>query len=258
MVYDVKWFIYLIVSFVLTIGILILLHYTVKKEENKETWLKIFAILTLLSHVSIYYYNYILKKGEAGISTFFPIYPCNVSMMLFPFVFLFNKKTKYFLIVFLSYYGIFGGVITLFEPSAFYSGGDIFAWGTMKSFLSHSLLLLTSLYAFSSGFIKIHIKDAVFFTLGIFGIFLPIGLVLNYVLVKNGHDPNAMYLRRLPIEGVSFLNPYMITFLMIIIVIIFITAYELITKASDERWYNKFKTLIQNKFTNKKKSKFNS
>lgn len=237
MVYDIKWFLYLLISFSLTIAILILLHYTVKKTTTKEAWIKIFAMLTLLVHVSIYYYNYVLHKGEASISTFFPIYPCNVSMMLFPFAFLFEKKTKNFIIVFLSYYGVFGGIITMFEPSSFYDGTNIFAWGTFKSFLSHSLLLLTSLYCFTSGIIKIQIKDVLYFIIGIFGLFLPIGYSLNYILVKYGHDPNSMYLRYLPVEGVPFLSPYMISFLMIIVVFLFITIYDRIAKPINDRWY---------------------
>ena len=81
--YDIKWLLYVVISLVLTLGILVGLHYTVKKQSVKEAILKIFGVLCLLSHISVYYYNMVvLHSSETGLSTFFPIYPCNVSMML--------------------------------------------------------------------------------------------------------------------------------------------------------------------------------
>lgn len=245
--YDIKWLLYVIISFLLTAIILVVLHFTVKKETTKENWIKIFGFLTLISHISVYYYKYIVLKqpaNDAGVSTFFPIYPCNVAMMLFPIVYLFNGKTRTFLIEFLAYYGVYGGVITMFEPSSFYSGGNILYWPTFKSFLSHSLLLLTSLYCFTSGTVKIGIRNIVSFVGGILLIFLPTGLIMNYILLKAGYDPNAMYLRYLPLEGVPLLNPYMISFLMALVVLLFITVWDRFKKPEEERWY----VILKNKF----------
>lgn len=246
--YDIKWLLYVIISFALTAAILLILHFTVKKESTKENWVKIFGILTLFSHISVYYYKYIFLRepaNDAGISTFFPIYPCNVAMMLFPFVYLFNGKARTFLLEFLAYYGVFGGIITMFEPSSFYRGGDILYWPTLKSFLSHSFLLLTSLYCFTSGIVKIRINNLFSFIGGVSGIFLPTGLLMNYILLKAGYDPNAMYLRYLPLEGVPILSPYMITFLMILVILGFITLWDRFAKPEEERWY----VILKNKIS---------
>ncbi|HHU24315.1 MAG TPA: YwaF family protein [Acholeplasmataceae bacterium] len=245
--YDIKWLLYVIISLVLTVAILLLLRYTVKKQTTKEAIFKIFALLCLLSHISIYYHNMIvLHSSETGLSTFFPIYPCNVTMMLWPFVFLFNEKTRKFLITFLAYYSIYGGIITLFEPSSFYNGGNIFAWGSFKSFLSHSLLLLTGLYAFIAGFVKIEMKNNLAFLYGLFFIFLPIGLILNWIMNNNGFDINAMYLITPPLgEDQPFLNAWVISFMMVIANALFITVYETITLEKDQRWYNELLTKIK-------------
>lgn len=240
-VYDIKWFLYVAISFLAIIGLNVLLHYTVKKESTKETIIKIMAIITLFSHISIYYYNYIILRdpnNNPGDSTFFPIYPCNVAMMLYPAVYLFTGKARKFLLTFLAYYGVLGGIITMFEPSSFYQGGNIFEWGTFKSFLSHSLLLLTSVYSFVSGEVKIGIKNVIPFMGGLIFIFLPVGLIINTVLVNAGYDVNGMYLRHLPLPGVPLLNPWVISLLMVIVVIIFITIWDRFTKTDDKRWYH--------------------
>ena len=249
--YDIKWLLYVVISLVLTLGILVGLHYPVKKQSVKEAILKIFGVLCLLSHISVYYYNMVvLHSSETGLSTFFPIYPCNVSMMLWPGVFLFDGKARKFLITFLAYYSVYGGIITLFEPSAFYTGGDIFDWSTFKAFLSHSFLLLTGLYAFTGGFVKIEMKNNLAFLMGLLLIFLPVGLILNWIMNNNGYDINAMYLITPPLgKDHPFLNAWVISFLMVIFNALFITAFEIITLEKEKRWYNVFLAKIKAKKT---------
>ena len=67
---------------------------------------------------------------------------------------------------------------------------------------------------------------------------------MNYILLKAGYDPNAMYLRYLPLEGVPLLNPYMISFLMALVVLLFITVWDRFKKPEEERWY----VILKNKF----------
>jgi hypothetical protein len=241
--YNIQWFLYLVISFLLIIGLNVLLHFTVKKESTKETIIKIMAILTLFSHISIYYYNCVVQGSWRNVipndSTFLPVYPCNVAMMLYPVVYLFTGKARKFLLTFLAYYGFLGGMITMFVPD-FYSGGNIFEWDTFKSFLSHSLLLLTSVYCFVSGLVKIEIKNIFAFIGGMFLIFLPVGLILNYFL-----DVNSMYLRDLPLDGVPLLTPYFISFLMVIVIVLFITIWDRFTKPFEKRWYHNLRKAIK-------------
>ena len=71
---------------------------------------------------------------------------------------------------------------------------DFWDWGIFKSFISHSVMMIGSLYLFVGGYVKIRVFNLIPYSAGlIFTLF--VGLAVNGLFAACGLEmPNAMFL----------------------------------------------------------------
>lgn len=225
---------YIAVSLAITAFLLWLPFRYIKKQKYKDLYLKIWALATFILHISLMWVVF-LQEGHATAydNVLFPIYFCNMSMYLLLVVaFWGDKKSKFFgyFATVVAYAGAFGALISLFYPDYYLHGTSMFEWGVLKSMLSHSTMLIGSLYLFVGGYFKVNRFNAVIYAIGLL-FFGAVGLIVNGVFAAAGlNAPNAMYLQHPPIEDVPFLNVYVIAALMVILVFAISFSYEVINK----------------------------
>ena len=97
MLFDTFHICYIIVSALITTGLLIAFKYLCKTQKSKDVTLKIIAIFVVLIHYSELWVNY-LSNGYTTVESplLFPIYPCNVMMWLLLLTSYISKKDTMF------------------------------------------------------------------------------------------------------------------------------------------------------------------
>lgn len=235
---------YIIISFVL-IALILVFSRKIKSQKNKDRFLKFWAVITFVIHISVMWVDY-LTYGSASApdSVLFPIYFCNACMYLLIVVaFMKNKQSKLFLILatFVAYGGFFGGLITTIESHYLAGNPVVWSWGNLKSMLSHSAMMVGCLYLFVGGYVKIGVKNLVYFVYGLLGCFV-LGVFNNWLFTSVGlANPNSMYLTDTAIPGVPLLNGYFIASCIVVVIFIFTTIWEMFAYKKGQRWYNNFK-----------------
>ena len=232
MLFDGLHLSYIIISLLVSAGLLFLAKKYIHTEKYKEWFLKFWAIVTVFLHLITLYDDY-LKTGSANVADnqLFPIYFCNMTMYLLVITALWgNKKTKFFqyLATVTSFSGILGSLISLFYPEYYLNTGDMFVLHVFKSLLSHSTMLIGCLYLIVGRYIKISFKEStITFGVGLLGFGL-VGVIVNAIF-KWAHlpPPNAMYLQRPPIPEVPFLNVYVIALMLMGVVALSTYIYSL-------------------------------
>lgn len=223
MLFDGPHLLYIFISLILTILILYLATKYIKKFKHKEWFLKFWAVLTVFLHWLPLWVSHL--QGQDAIAAnnqLFPIYFCNMSMYLLVITaFWGDKKSKsfHYLSVITCYAGALGALISLFYPEYYLGSGNIFELGVIKSMLSHSTMLIGSLYLMTGKYFKVKLKDnVIIYGVGLLG-FGVIGLAVNGLFALVGlPQPNAMFLQKPPIEEVPFLNVFVIALLMMLVV----------------------------------------
>ncbi len=239
--YNTTQLLYIIISLVLTVGIMILSKF-IKNQKHKDLFLKIWALTTFILHISIMWVNYLIDgHADAPESVLFPIYFCNACMYLLMVVaFMKNKKGKafYYLATFVAYGGLLGGLITVFESHYFASNPVVYSWGNLKSMLSHSTMMVGCLYLFVGGYVKIRVSNLVPYIYGLLGCFV-LGLFNNWLFVTMGiYNPNSMYLVKSAIDGVPLFTGYFIAGAMVALIFVFTVIWEMFAYKKGDRWYN--------------------
>ncbi|MFA5763156.1 MAG: hypothetical protein WC931_06240 [Bacilli bacterium] len=225
---------YIAISLAITALLLWLPFRFISKDKYKNIYLKFWALATFFLHISPLWVAFLNgQPAVAADNVLFPIYFCNMSMYLLVVVaFWGNKKSKFFgyISTIVAYAGAFGALISLFYPEYYFHGTTIFEWGVLKSMLSHSTMLIGSLYLFVGGYFKINRFNTLTYSIGLL-FFGAIGLIVNSVFAWAGlNAPNAMYLQRPPIDDVPFLNVYVIAALMVLLVVAISFTYEAVNK----------------------------
>ena len=225
---------YIATSLAITALLLWLPFRFIKSQKYKDIYLKVWALATFFLHISPLWIAFL--NGQPAIAAdnvLFPIYFCNMSMYLLVVVaFWGNKKTKFFgyISTVVAYAGAFGALISLFYPDYYLHGTTIFEWGVFKSMLSHSTMLIGSLYLFVGGYFKVNRYNTIIYAIGLL-FFGAAGLIVNSIFAAAGlNAPNAMYLQHPPIEDVPFLNVYVIAALMVLLVFAISYTYEVVSK----------------------------
>jgi hypothetical protein len=228
---------YIVISLSVTIMLLVLGKRHLKSQFQKDLFLKVFALLTFFIHISIMWYDF-LKQGFAYAPNhvLFPIYFCNLSMYLLLIVAYYgNKNTSFFKILAITtaYAGTFGALISLFYPTYYIGSSSMFEWGVFKSLMSHSTMLVGSLWLIIGQYFKIEKNHAVVYFGGLL-FYGAIGVFVNqlYRIFELG-DPNAMYLSHPPLTEVPILNAYTISFLMVLFIYIFTLIYHALSVKVD-------------------------
>lgn len=221
MMFDGPHLLYIFVSLFITVILLYLATRFLKKPKHKDAFLKVFAALTVFLHLLPLWVEFLTNNGQAFAydNMLFPIYFCNLSMyLLVVTAFWGDKTTKAFKSVatVTGYAGTFGALISLFYPEYYFQAGTMLTLGVMKSMLSHSTMLVGSLFLITGNYFKIDVKqNVIVYSVGLLAYGL-IGVLVNWTFTANGlHNPNAMYLTHPPIEGVNFLNAYTISLMMV-------------------------------------------
>lgn len=219
--FDTTHVIYIVISLLVTVLILSLAKRFLHKDLARNRFLKTFALLTFFLHISILWVDY-LSNGSATVADniLFPKYFCNLSMyMLVITAFWENRtsKTYRFFAIMTAYGGFFGAMISLIYPE-YYFGHSIAEWQVLKSMLSHSTMLVGSIWIIIGGFIPVKRSNTLVYGAGLV-VYWVIGEALNWLFKVNGlPDPNAMYLSAPPLAEAPFLNAYVIGLLMLLVI----------------------------------------
>ena len=229
MLFDVYHTCYIIISSIVTVGLLLLFS-RVRSPNGKALILKSAGIATVVIHVSSVWVEFlILGHAEAYANILFPIFFCNLAMyMLLISGLIRNKEGLAFrwISTFAAYAGTIGALISLFYPDYYLAQPDFWDWGIFKSFISHSVMMIGSLYLF-------------------------VGLAVNGLFAACGLEmPNAMFLLGSPIEEIPFFNGYGIGLLMICLILLFTVTWEFFAVPKGERWYNRLKDFFARRARN--------
>lgn len=242
MLFDLTHVLYIVISLVATVGLLAFFA-LFRTEAAKARILKITGLVTMVLHISSLWVEYLIK-GSAEIYSYylFPIFFCNLQMFcLLVCGLIKNKESVFFrwLAVFTAYGGTIGALISLFYPDFYLVQPDFWDWGILKSFLSHSTMMVGSLYLFESGYVKIRVSNLIPYTAGLLVAGL-CGFAVNGLYALCGLDaPNAMYLQHSAIDEVPFFNAYGIALLMVILIFAFAAVWEFFACPKGERWYDR-------------------
>ncbi|MDR2867607.1 MAG: YwaF family protein [Acholeplasmatales bacterium] len=198
-IFDSLHISYLVISLVLTAGILVLAKLFLKSQKAKNIFLLVTGILPFVLHISIMWYDF-LATGEAPrVSTniLFTVYPCNLVMFLVMIIaFLPKKNTKIFqsLCIFAFYVGIVGNIAALIYP--IYYLGHPLNYEAIKSVLSHSILFICCLWLYIGGYFKIKLTNIIPYSICLAGAIL-IGVINFFIFKAVGADyQGIMYIQR--------------------------------------------------------------
>lgn len=241
MLFDLTHTLYIVVSLLATAGLLILFS-RFRSPSAKSRVLKITGIVTLTLHVSSIWVEFLIRgKAEAYSNILFPIFFCNFLMYcLLICGSVRNKESVGFrwLATFTAYGGTIGALISLFYPDFYLSQPDFWDWGILKSFLSHSTMMLGCLYLFTGGFVKIRVFNLIPYAAGLLAAGLD-GFLINGLFAVCGlESPNAMFLQKSALDGIPFFNGYGIALLMVILIFLFTAVWEIFACPKGARWYD--------------------
>ena len=241
MLFDLNHSLYIVISLLVTAGLLFLFS-RFRSPSAKANILKATGIVTIVIHVSSVWVEFLIRgRAEAYANILFPIFFCNFTMYCLLICGLIRNKesTAYrWLATFTAYAGTLGALISLFYPDYYLAQPDFWDWGIFKSFLSHSVMMIGSLYLFVGGFVKIRVFNLVPYAAGLLAAGLN-GFLINGLFALCGLEPpNSMFLQESAIEGIPFFNGYGIALLMVILIFLFTVAWEFFAYKKDERWYN--------------------
>jgi hypothetical protein len=236
MLFDLTHCLYILISLALTIGILIGCH-CIKEQPWKDFVLKVSGFATFALHVSWVYVHY-FETREINVpdNVIFPLFFCNLMMYLLLLVAYWpNKQSKFFkyMAILVAYGGFFGAMISLFYPDYYVSNPTLADWGVLKSMLSHSTMLVGSLWLFVGGYVKVRVSNFIPLLGGMAAVLL-LGLTNTYGLKLY----DGMYLTHSAIDDVPLFTGYFIGGCILALSLLFMIVYEQMAYPKEERWYS--------------------
>lgn len=237
--FNTQHILYMLISFLLTAGLLVLLRLKVTEQSKKDGVLKFFAILTVIIHYSSIWVDY-FTFGEAKVENnmILPVYPCNVVMwMLLIASLLHNKKSVVFQILseFCFIGGTVCGVVGIVLNANFGNTPTLADYDILKGMLSHSTMLFGCLYMMVGGYVKIRVFNALSVTAGL-GTFVACGIFVNSLYEHFGMEaPDGMFLRSNPYLKTS---PIVLGVVFVLLMFIGLALWEL-RLPKEDRWYSK-------------------
>ncbi len=245
--FNLQHILYMVISGILTVGLLLLFAFKVKDENRKIFILKIFAVATVIIHYSDLWVNFFASGGNAAVSSvhILPVYPCNVVMWLLLVCAFVKKKSLLFTLLadFCFYGGVICGVIGIALNTNFGNNPTLLNYDVLKGLLSHSTMLFGCLYLKVSGFVKMRVFNVVGVTLGLVS-FIVCGCLVNGLYTCfDMTPPDGMFLTSNPYLPVS---PIVLGIVAVVLLFFALALYEL-TFPKEERWYVKLKALKHRK-----------
>ncbi|MBR5900294.1 MAG: YwaF family protein [Clostridia bacterium] len=236
--FNTQHILYMVISAIISAGLLVFFALRVKEEKTKIQILKIFAIVTVIIHYSDLWYGFFANGGEETISSthILPVYPCNVMMWLLLVASLIkNKNSLAFRVIaeFCSFGGIVCGFIGILLNANFDANPTLADYYVLKGMLSHSTMLFGCIYLIVGKFIKIRVFNALSITLGL-ATFVVCGLLVNGLYSLFGMEsPDGMFLNSNPYFPVS---PILLGLVAILFLFGVLALYER-RLPLEERWY---------------------
>lgn len=257
MLFDLSHNLYIIISGLITISLITLSCFCIKKQKWKDVILKTSAILTVIIHFSSLYVDY-FSTGYALIEStmILPIFPCNIAMWLLVIsAFWKNKQSKTFSYIaeFTFYLGLVGGVVGILFNEIYSSNPNLADWFVLKGLLSHSVMIFGCVYLLTGKYIKIRVKNLLSVFFGLLLLLIDGGIIIGLYNLANLSPPNCMYLLENPFPNLPWFNTYFIGIISLIVVFCITTLFEQIALPKEERWYTKLKLKLNQK---QKKEKF--
>lgn len=245
MLFDLTHILYMILSGIITAGILVAASFFIKTQKSKDLFLRFWAVITVVIHFSSIYYDYFIDKTEnpeLELSMFIPAFACNVCMWLLVIYAFANKENRFINLIshFLALGGIVCGTIGILLNEA-YAANGISDFDTVKGLLSHSTMLIGCIYLIVGKYVKIRVHSVLGVTVGLVILLLD-GMIVN-VLNKIFDMPsvNSMYLEGAPFDNMPWLNTITIGILGVVVAFLIGAIVEFFALEKKDRWYSKIK-----------------
>lgn len=251
--FDVGHISYMAVSFAIMIGLLVLAAIYLKTPRQKDNFLKFWAIFTVILHYTVVYTNFLFENdSDIGGNMLFPIYPCNVCMWtLFAVSLIKDKKSIAFQILaeFTFWAGTICGIVGIVLNDNYIDSAGLFRdYEVFKGLVSHSTMIMGTVYLLVGKFIKIRVFNTISVASGLLVFFLLNGSIINWLYLRfRGEERNSMYLQEPPFEGMDWFNTAFIGLIAILVCFVITAIYEQIALKKEDRWYSKLKRLFAKK-----------
>ncbi len=247
--FNLAHILYIVISAIVTIGLLIVCHFFVKQEKYKRLVLKISAVVTVALHYSTLYVDF-FATGKAAVDStmLLPIYPCNVMMWLLvicAFKKDLNTKFAKVLLEFTFYGGVLCGIIGIVFNEIYGNNPTLADWRVLKGLLSHSVMVFGCIYILTGKFIKIRVSNTISCLFGCLLFLVDGGLIIGLYTIFKLDPPNCMYLLELPFPNMPWLNTYTMGIFALLIVFAITAIYEQCSLKKEERWYSVIRQKIE-------------
>lgn len=245
--FDATHILYMVISAIVTAGLLILAARLCKEPKQKDVVLKVAAVVTVIIHYSNLWVDY-LTTGSATVENnhLFMIYPCNVMMWALVVVAFIPRKegTAFTMLAdFVFWVGIVCGSIGIILNTNYDNTPSLLDYDVLKGLLSHSTMLFGCIYLVVGGYVKIRVFNVVSSFVGLLG-FVTIGAINNGLFSLFGlGSVNSMYLQEGPIESMPWITPWLMGAVGIALLFIGLALYEM-RLPKEERWYSKLRLKI--------------
>lgn len=234
--FNTQHILYMVISAVLTALLLILAATRLKAQQQKDGFLKLFAIATVILHYSDIWVNF-FADGHASVASvhILPVYPCNVMMwMLLTASLMKNKTGRLFAILseFCFYGGVICGVVGIVLNANFDSNPTLADYDILKGLLSHSTMLVGCIYMKVGNYFRVQPSNALSVTIGA-GCFVLCGVLVNGLYDAFGMEaPDGMFLRHNPYFPCSPILPAIGVIILFYLVLLLIQRHQ--KKKSEE------------------------
>lgn len=222
--FNTQHILYMVISGLLTVVLLMLFSRYAKTQKQKDGILKFFAIITVVIHLSDAWVDFFTTGGQAPITSvhILPIYPCNVVMwMLLVASLLRNKQGIPFQMLgeFCAFIGTICGIVGIVFNANFDNTPTLADYDILKGMLSHSTMLVGTLYLAVGGYVHMRTFNAVSVAAGL-GTFVLCGLTVDWLYEAFGMEaPDGMFLRSNPYFSFSPVVPGIILVLCMAVVL---------------------------------------
>lgn len=235
--FGTTYFIYMGISFALTAVLVYLGKRFLKTDAAHNMAIRIVSIITVLIHISPLWVDY-LKNGSAEVESvmLFPIHPCNVCMWLLVISTVVKRDTVAYRLLseFVCIGGTVCGFVGLVFNENFGNNPTLADWDIFKGLLSHSTMILGTIYLGASGLVKIRLRGLVSVVSGLL-LFVINGALINGIYTAAGlGECNSMYLQSPPFDALPWLTTPVIGVAAIAVTLIFTSVFEKL--ATGRKW----------------------
>lgn len=224
-IYGIYHIIYLIIALVLIIGFVFFIK--IKKIEGLalkrilKIWGIVWLISILINRFSVTYYDVVINKREGY--TWLNLIPytyCGLCSLVLSIT-LICGKYDHFLFHSLGYYGLAGGLITMFYPD-FLESQTFFDSRSLSGLVHHSLMFGAILILILTKQMIPRLKKWWYLPLGLCGV-----MTLGLVEMEALGFPKAMQINEPLLKSLPILTSwYIVDLVLIIVQIIFLIIYE--------------------------------